>query len=194
MKFTTFLLSVLVIATIAQAQTRPAEQNPPPPPGPFDKGTWDISLTGGAVFPIAASDARFYNFTLAGGKYLFDNNSLSFELMGTYVEQVYSQEHNTILGGFGILGRTHLFQFDKWTLFIDGGGMVTFADDEVPVFGTHFNFVGKAGFGATYELKDHTFLIGGARYFHLSNGQIHGRDQNPNYNGVEGYVGLMWTF
>jgi hypothetical protein len=48
--------------------------------------------------------------------------------------------------------------------------------------------------GASLRLKDNLFLLGGARYFHLSNGDIHGRDQNPSFDGVQYWLGMMVTF
>jgi hypothetical protein len=45
-----------------------------------------------------------------------------------------------------------------------------------------------------YRLADDTYLLGGARYFHLSNAKAHGSEKNPSYDGVEYYVGLMFAF
>ena len=80
------------------------------------------------------------------------------------------------------------------TLPADAAGSATFAEDEVPDYGTHFNWTGKLGGGATWQLDDHLFLIGGVRYFHLSNSQIHGRDQNPSFDGIQYWAGVMWTW
>ena len=156
----------------------------------FPKGTWDLELSGSYVQPIRFSDDRFYNVTLGGGYYLADNFSLSGELQGYYVDQPFD---DAIVGGLGVLVRWHVIRFDRFTIFADGGGGVTYADPEVPNFGTHFNFTGKVGPGLSYELSDQTHLLGGVRYFHLSNGNIHGRDQNPSYDGVQFWLGMMWT-
>jgi hypothetical protein len=193
---------VIVLASanlVARAQATTLPQPPPaPPPTPvaqdvnFDQGTWTMSLTGSYVSPIRFSDDRLYNLTLSGGYYVVKNTSINFELSGYYAEQ--PDANDTAIGGFGVLFRTHLLSFDKWTIFIDGGGGVNYADDVVPEFGTRFNFTAKVGPGITYELNRNTHLVGGARYFHLSNGQIHGRDQNPSYDGVQFWGGVMWTF
>ena len=37
-------------------------------------------------------------------------------------------------------------------------------------------------------------LIGGARFFHLSNANLHGRENNPSQDGIQYFVGLLWTF
>jgi hypothetical protein len=46
----------------------------------------------------------------------------------------------------------------------------------------------------SYELRDGMYFMGGARYWHLSNAKMEGDLRNPSINGVEGYVGLMWTW
>jgi hypothetical protein len=50
------------------------------------------------------------------------------------------------------------------------------------------------GLGATVPIADKLDFIGGVRFFHLSNANMHGRDENPAINGVQGYVGLMWRW
>jgi hypothetical protein len=69
-----------------------------------------------------------------------------------------------------------------------------FASNPVPHEGTDFNFTTRVGLGATHRLNHNTHLIGGARWFHLSNARIHGGDQNPSINGVEWHLGLAWQW
>jgi len=181
-------LITVAFSSIARAQTQPDN--------PFAAGTWDFSLAGSYSTPIRFSQAHTYSFIAGIGKYAFDNTAFNLELQGYYAEQPDGQD-DAIIGGIGILGRTHFLHFDRVSVFLDGGGGVTYADHMFPtepVTGTHFNFTGKVGLGATYQLRDHAFLMGGARYFHLSNGQIHGRDQNPTYDSIQFWGGLMWTW
>jgi hypothetical protein len=162
----------------------------------FDKGAWNLELTGSYVTPIRFSEDKFYNATIAGGFYLFDGFAINGELQAYYADQPKFFD-DAIIGGAGFLLRWHALRFgprDDFTIFGDAGGGISYADPEVPPFGTHFNFTGKAGVGATLRLADDFNLIGGARYFHLSNGNIHGRDQNPSFDGVQFYLGVMWTF
>lgn len=158
---------------------------------PFDKGTWDLELTGSFITPIRFSEDNFYNLTAGGGYYLLDNLSFTVELQGYYADQ---PNKDAVIGGGGGLFRWQFFKHDPFTIFIDGGGGATYASREVPEFGTHFNWTGKGGFGMTWRLREDTFLIGGVRYFHLSNGNIHGREQNPSYDGIQIYTGVMFTF
>jgi len=157
----------------------------------FTKGTWDLEITGSYTTPIRFSDDKFTNGTVGVGYYLVDNLSLTAEVQGYYADQ---PDKDAVLAGLGGLVRWHMFTFDRFSLFLDGGGGVTYASREVPEFGTHFNFTGKAGLGMTFQIRRGLDLVGGARYFHLSNGNIHGRDQNPSYDGIQFYGGVMWTF
>ena len=36
--------------------------------------------------------------------------------------------------------------------------------------------------------------MAGVRYFHLSNAHLEGPRRNPSINGLEGFLGVMWTF
>src|SRR3954469_7854575 len=140
----------------------------------FPKDTWGLDLTGSYVTPVRFSENRFYNSTLTLEHYLADRFSLGVQLEGYYTEQPSGDD--TVLGGIGLTLRYHFYESGRFSLFGDAAGSATMAEDEVPDDGTHFNWTGKLGVGGTWQLDDHTFLIGGARYFHLSNGQIHGRD------------------
>ena len=178
----------LVVLSMAPACAR-AEDNP------FAQGTWNFSLSGAYTRPIRFSRAHTYSVTAAWGKYLWDNLSLNGELQGYYADQ--PDDTCVLIGGVGVLGRVHLWRHDAWSIFFDGGGGVTYADGNFPTQpydGTHFNFTGKLGFGATYQLREHEFLTGGVRYFHLSNGQIHGKDGNPTYDSIQLWAGLTWTW
>ena len=191
--FAATILFLLSAAPFAAAQTQPAaaEQR-----DPWAKGTNAFSLSGGYTTPIRFSQAHTYDFVASVGHYFWNNHALSLEAQGYRADQPDGHD-DAIIGGIGVLGRWHFLRFDKWSIFLDGGGGVTYADNAFPTYpytGTHFNFTGKVGLGATYEIGDHTFLTGGARYFHLSNGQIHGRDQNPTYDSIQIWGGLMWTW
>src|SRR6266542_192872 len=144
----------------------------------FQKGTWGLELSTAYVTPIRFSDDKFYDANLGGSYYLVDNLSLGGDVHAYYVDQ---PDEDAIGTGLGFLVRYHFFTRDRFSLFIDGGAGIFYGDPEVPEFGTHFNYTPKGGFGLTIRLKENLHLIGGARYFHLSNGNIHGRDQNPSF-------------
>jgi hypothetical protein len=185
-RLSTCVVAIVIAFTLLAASAARAER------GPFDEGTWNVSLTGSYVAPLRLSPDKLYNFNLAGGYYLINNTSANFELQGYYVDQ--DGYETAVMGGFALLLRTHLITFDRWGIFFDGGVGVLYADHPVPEFGTNFNFNPRVGLGALFELKDHTYLIGGARYFHVSNARIQGPDRNPSHDGIQYWAGMMWTW
>jgi hypothetical protein len=157
----------------------------------FTRGTWDLELSSAYIQPIRFSRDKFYGVNVGGGYYLLDRFALNAEVSGYRVDQPDNQA-NLIAGD--LLLRWHFVQWERLTLFVDGGGGVSMADPEIPEFGTHFNFIGKGGLGATWRLSEKMDLIGGGRYFHLSNGNIHGRIENPSFDGVQFYAGVMFRW
>ena len=172
-----FLLVWVVIGEgIAPGQTEP-----------FKAGSWDLEIKAAYVQPIIYSTEKLYGGTVGASWYIFDRFTLGVEMMGYHIDQY----QETDLGGGALTSRWHFLQRGPWSLFIDGAGGLTIASHPIPEFGSHFNFTGQGGFGATWKVDERFFLIGGARYFHLSNGDMHGRIRNPSFNGVQYYVGLM---
>src|SRR5438552_15801812 len=155
------------LAAAAEAQTEPA-----------DKDKWRLELTAAYITPIRFSEDKFYNINLAATWPIVDHLYFGPEIQDYYDDK---PGENAIAAGVGVVGRWHFLTYQDFTLFVDAGGGVVYADPEVPEFGTHFNFTGKGGLGLNWKIRDDLQLLGGVRYFHLSNGNIHGRDQNPSY-------------
>jgi hypothetical protein len=161
----------------------------------FPKGLKSFTLSGSYIQHIRFSVDELENIDISAGYFIWDNNSLNLELQGYRGDQEFDSD--VYIGGIGITGRFHFLRGNHWSIFFDGGGGVSYADQEFPQSpydGTNFNFTGKAGFGGTWEFKEHTHLIGGARYFHLSNGQIRKPDDNPTFDGIQFWGGVMWTW
>lgn len=178
-------------ARAATTTTRPAGDDN----SPFQQGTYAFSLTGSYISHIRFSTDELYELTLSGGYYFWNNHSINLELQGYYGNE--ESDSDVIIGGIGLLGRWHFLRGNKWSLFVDGGGSITYADQEFPqqpFDGTNFNFTGKVGLGASWEFQPRTHLLGGARYFHLSNGQIRKQDDNPTFDGIQWWGGVMWTW
>lgn len=157
----------------------------------FPKGTKAVEVNAAFIQPIRFSDNEFYGGNLAAHYYFGDEVSIGAEFQGYWVDQV---RDDTPLGGASLVLRWHLLAADKFSLFADGALGGSFAADDVPETGTHFNYTAKLGGGATFELRDNLHLIGGLRFFHLSNGNLNGRDENPSQDGVQYFFGVMWTF
>jgi hypothetical protein len=157
----------------------------------FPKGTWTLQTYGSY-----AAGKRFYDEKLASGALgfgyaIFDNVSLNAELFATHITQS-GPDANAL--NLQILLRHHLLQFDRFTVFADVGPGIFEGSEKVPEGGTSFNITFRSGVGATYRLRENLYLLGGARYFHLSNAALEGREHNPSINGIEGYFGIMWRF
>lgn len=159
---------------------------------PFARGTKTLEFEGSYTSPIRYSEEEFATGSVGVGYYLFDNHSVTLFAQGFHVNQPFDESAEA--GAVFVLGRSILYSVDRVSFYIDGGGGYSWANAAVPVGGTTYNFNARAGLGLTYRLADDTYLLGGARYFHLSNAQAHGQDKNPSYDGVEYYVGLMFAF
>ena len=156
----------------------------------FKLGTWAVEVDASYITPIRFSRDKFYEGSFLASYYFGDDVSIGAEIQGYYVDQ--PEKDAAILGGGPYL-RWHFYEAERFSLFADVGIGATIADRAVPAGGTHFNWTGKGGVGATVELRHGVHLVGGSRFFHISNGNLHGRDQNPSQDGIQGYVGVMFT-
>lgn len=88
--------------------------------------------------------------------------------------------------------RWHFVNRQSYSLFFDAGIGVMVATDLVPDEGTGFNFMPRAGGGATFKLGGSgARLITGLRWHHISNARIHGEERNPSRDAPMLYAGIM---
>jgi len=195
-------LIVLTLASISRADFRllnddddqPLQADTPatiPAKEPFDKDTWTLDLCGSYITHIRWSEDYFTTGSARLNYYVIKNLAFTFGVSGYLVDQ---PDNDATQASFDIGGRLHLLRFDRFTIYFDGGGIRAWSDTAVPEFGTTYNYIARVGGGATWHLFDNVHLMGGARYFHQSNGDVHGRVNNPSFDGIESYVGLMFTF
>lgn len=154
----------------------------------FPQGTWTAQSYAGCV---GGASETLISSNVGAGYCIFNNFALNIEGIGYGIIQ---NDPDTAAVGLQLIFRHHLIARDRWSIFADVGGGIFEAADDVPPGGTRFNFTLRTGLGLAYQLKPDLYLLAGLRYFHLSNAQIEGHERNPNINGVEGYVGLMFTF
>ena len=157
----------------------------------FPKGTRSFDLTTGYAIGLDGGEEDIPSAAVGMHWFVYDNLSLGAEFAGYFVAQ---DREDTF--GFGLSGvmRHHFKEWDRGTFFGDVSFGPWYGFDEVPVGGTHFNFVTRVGVGATHRLENDTRLLAGVRWFHLSNAQIKGKARNPSINGVEIYLGLGWQW
>jgi hypothetical protein len=187
------LLACATVALLAcAAPSRGADA--PPAAGSavnFPKGTLALSLYAGYDREIRSDPQMGYG-AIGVGYYVFDNFSVTAEARTYYASQ--DEGHDTAVYDLDLLIRHHLFRGDRWTIFVDASAGVSESQHRIPLGGTNFNFIEETGVGGTYQLTDHLHLIGGVRYWHLSNARLHGSDENPGLNGFGAYLGVMYTF
>ena len=157
----------------------------------FPKGTGAAEVDGSYIYPIRFSDDHFYGFYAGAHYYFGDEVSIGVGVDGYFVDQV---RDDTELVGANLLFRWHFLADQRYSLFFDAGAGVSYAGMDVPETGTHFNYTPRIGGGGTLKLGDDLHLLAGVRFFHLSNGNLNGRDENPSQDGAQYYVGVLFTF
>ena len=158
------------------------------PAGTFSLDTWTgyVSAKGNGLDEILGSAS------VGVGWYLYDNLSLNVEVGGYHVTQ---DGPDADAASLGIIARHSLLSFgDRLSLFADVGISGFYASEQVPQGGTNFNYCFRTGPGVMFKLRDNVYLMGGAHYFHISNASLESPQHNPSINGVEGWVGVMFTF
>jgi hypothetical protein len=179
-------MSVLLSATFARA-----EEPAVPPITLFPKGTVVYTAEADYAHSFDLSPARLESGRVGAGYYFFDNFALNAELGGYSVQQ---PGPDSLISEFDIKLRHHIYNSGRFSLYLDAGGGVAYATAPTPAGGTYYNYTIQTGPGVAWELSDHLFLMGGVRYWHLSNARLEGPVRNPSINAIEGYVGVMFKY
>ena len=94
--------------------------------------------------------------------------------------------------GLSLVMRWQFLLRERWSLYFDGGCGVAGFTSAVPRAGARLNFTPQLGLGGTVRIDDRLRLMGGVRWFHVSNGQT--ADSNPGVDMIVGYLGLTMPF
>ena len=121
---------------------------------------------------------------------MWDNFALRFDTVGY---RILSKDDGIGIG-VDVGARYHFYQHKRMTLFAEGTTGILYGSTPFPPEGTRFNLTYQAMVGSTYQVKDHTHLLGGLKFLHVSNGFVEGRDKNPATNTYGAFVGVMFTF
>lgn len=159
----------------------------------FPKHLWTMQFTGGYYCSVEAGEDGVGPATLSANYYFDTRHAAQIDLVGYDFENDNDRE-DAIGIGLNLGLRYHFFEYERLTLFVDGAAGLFQADHAFPEGGTHFNFTEQVGLGATFRLNENAHLIAGARFVHISNAAIQGREHNPSFNGAGGYVGVLFTF
>jgi hypothetical protein len=171
---------------------------PATPKPPFSQDTWSFQTYGTASFGDGANQGEVWTLHVGAGYFLRDGFSVNLEGVGAYIDMNpndAAQGGQAAGGGLDLLLRWHFLRDRDWSLYADGGAGFLQSSQSFPADGTHFNFTPQAGFGGTLHLVDGLYLMGGTRWYHISNARIpHGAARNPGYDSIMFYAGLMILF
>jgi len=170
---------IVASASVARADDSPSF---------FPKGTKSLTAYGSYLKSFDGQEAKMGDSTFGVGYYIFDNFSLNLEAAGYYDNQ---PVRNTVITAGDLMIRHHLFHSGRFSFFGEGVVGITYADHRAPASGTYYNYMVEPGLGATFQLHDNLNLMGGVRYFHLSNARLEGPDRNPSINATQVYIGLL---
>ncbi len=161
---------------------------------PFGRaGSRYWGLLSGAGFALENDDdSTDLNLAVTYHYFLARDVEVIGELGGWYFSQA-GDNAGGINPGFTF--RWHFVNRGAWTIYADAGAGLLFATDNVPDGGSSFNFMPRAGVGASLRVNEEgsrAYL--GTRWHHISNARINGDSQNPDRDGVMIYAGLMFPF
>lgn len=155
----------------------------------FPQGAFTLQASAAYAKGLEARQESIPSASFGFNYFVWDNFSLGAEIQGLRAIQ---DGDDAWAGEIGFMLHHHLIRFGGCSIFADFNFGPVWSTEQVPADGTQFNFITRIGAGATARLTDDMHLMFGVRYFHLSNARIEGVERNPNINGIEGYVGLMW--
>jgi hypothetical protein len=190
------LLLVGVIATQASNAQAAADDGAAAEATMFPKGTWTFEFYGNYFQSYQESD-NLGSAVAAGGYYFGDRHAIRAEVVGYGLDNEEDPGpdcDDTFATGVNVGLRYHFYERDRTTLFVEGLAGLFYGLRNFPAGGTHFNFNEQLGVGATYRLQDNCHVMGGVRYMHISNAQIRGQDENPSFNGLGGFVGVLFRY
>ena len=195
------LVLALAVPTAGAAQTAntAADVTVGPPPlidvgqpngAPDGVDRWHLELTGG--FFLEAWDLNLYKEQLMGGaislsRQITPNWTLGVETSLLYVNQ--ESIGDVFLPALSLMLRWSAFRVGETSVFLEGGGGVSYASNEVPNRGTRLNLVSQTGVGLERRLSSRIGLVGGLRWLHVSNNSLDGRDHNPDIQALGLYIG-----
>ena len=182
MKFQFACVLALLLPSLASAGERTS----------LPAGTFTLDAYAAYADDLEASDYHMPAVAVGANWYAFDDVSFGLELGGVGFYGG-AGDDATAVNLSGVF-RVHFIDTPKYTVYFDALFGPTYASAEVPGGGTNSNFLSRFGIGGTLPIRQNLDLMGGVRFFHLSNANIHGEDQNPAINGVQYYVGVMWRF
>jgi hypothetical protein len=179
----------LVDAGADDAEELVAAESAPSPP-PFTQGWRAWSLTAGG-----SRDSDFGNIhvlQLSVVTYILDG--VAFRIGGNLSYADTLEARGGIGGGPEAGLRWHFYQQGRFTTFLECSAAAVYHENPLSRNSLRFNFDLQAGGGVMLQVDEATYLQGGWRWHHLSNGHIRGESRNFGYDGPMIYLGLTRSF
>jgi hypothetical protein len=153
---------------------------------------WGVSAGYGFKVPLGIyddrTDNRFVTVIPSYGRFLTSRLELVFEAPVT----VFTGPDTAFAFGPTAVLRQHFARGGKVIPFAEIGAGFVLTDIDVPELGGPFQFSLQAGAGLRVPIEEHSSLLFGARWFHLSNGGT--REPNSSLNNILVTVGVTRTF
>jgi 8-oxo-dGTP pyrophosphatase MutT (NUDIX family) len=153
-------------------------------------GTWRANLLGGVISDFSTTTGG--EFRAEFEYFLVDRFSLvpTFEIGGF----VQDGGDDPLLVSGALLLRWHFLEGKGWTVFANADVDAAYLTGDLPPGTNSIKFSPQIGAGFTLELAEGsaTRLIGGVRWYHLSNART--AESNDGFDGAEAYLGLSFPF
>lgn len=95
-------------------------------------------------------------------------------------------------GGASLMFRWHFLARESWSVYADAGCGLLFTNEPVPSDGGKVNFTPRVGVGGTYAIHASMRLMGGVRWYHISNANT--SESNPSRDSIQLYGGISLPF
>jgi len=151
------------------------------------KDSWRWQLLGSWMGNFEGADQLEMEWSASW--FFMQNVSMDFGLSGDAILQPGLDAGG---GGASLMLRWHFLARTDWSLYGDIGCGMLFTNEPVPSDGGRVNFTPRAGVGGTVAIGGSARLMGGLRWYHISNANT-GQD-NPGRDSLQVYGGVSFPF
>lgn len=151
------------------------------------KDSWRWQLLGSWMGNFEGADQLEMEWSASW--FFMQNVSMDFGLSGDAILQPGLDAGG---GGASLMLRWHFLARAEWSVYGDIGCGMLFTNEPVPSDGGRVNFTPRAGLGGTIALGSSARLMGGLRWYHISNANT-GQD-NPGRDSLQVYGGVSFPF
>jgi hypothetical protein len=152
------------------------------------QGSWQFNAVVGGLSNLGSSSGG--QFRIEFEHFLVDRFSLVMDLELSGVSQ--RNAPSAAVVGAGLLLRWHFLAGCDWTVYADAGCGLAYASSDLPPGTNRIKFSPQLGVGFTLALDEAIRLIGGVRWYHLSNARL--GDTNDGFDAGMVYLGLSIGF